>query len=50
MKEAAAFWLAAGKGVPGGYRQRELCEHIDRHGGLKPRWLLRRQLRRGLPR
>lgn len=47
MRDARAFWAAVGLGVAGGYEQRELCEHIDRHGGLKPRWLLRRQLRIG---
>ncbi|GAB3160392.1 hypothetical protein GCM10027290_66390 [Micromonospora sonneratiae] len=43
LGDAKAFWVAVGRGVPGAYRPLELCEHIDRHGGLKPRWLLRRQ-------
>lgn len=43
LSDAAAFWLAVGKGVPGEYRQHDLCEHIDRHEGLKPRWILRQQ-------
>jgi predicted acetyltransferase len=42
MRDAKAFWVAVGVGVPGSYEQRELCEHIARHGGVKPRWLLRR--------
>ncbi|MDG4835314.1 hypothetical protein O7631_02145 [Micromonospora sp. WMMD967] len=45
MSDAKAFWIAVGTGVPGEYKQRELCEHIGRHRGVKPRWLLRRQQR-----
>ncbi|MGR6318807.1 hypothetical protein Q2K19_31965 [Micromonospora soli] len=45
VRDARAFWVSVGMGVPGGYEERELCEHIDRHGGVKPRWLLRRQRR-----
>lgn len=27
-RDSRAFWDAAGEGVPGAYRQRDLCEHV----------------------
>jgi hypothetical protein len=43
MRSSKAFWAAVGAGVEGAYRQRELCIHVSRHGGVLPDWLLRRQ-------
>ncbi|MEU8023956.1 hypothetical protein ACFYUR_16715 [Micromonospora haikouensis] len=43
LGQAKAFWMAVGRGVPGGYSQRKLCEHIGMPGGLKPSRLLRRK-------
>lgn len=43
MTDSKTFWTAVGEGVPGSYQQRELCEHVARHGGVKPRWLLGRR-------
>ncbi|MEV7231207.1 hypothetical protein AB0M79_29940 [Polymorphospora sp. NPDC051019] len=37
------FWSTVGEGVPGGYHRRALCEHVERHGGLKPFWRLKRR-------
>ncbi|WP_367140699.1 MULTISPECIES: hypothetical protein [Streptomyces] len=31
FRESRAFWTAVGDGVPGGYRQREVCPHVP-HG------------------
>jgi hypothetical protein len=46
MYDAKAFWIAVGEEVPGSYRQRDLCEHVERQGGLKTDWQLKRQQRR----
>ncbi|MFF5230321.1 hypothetical protein [Dactylosporangium sp. NPDC000521] len=43
MRTSKAFWAAVGRGVLGSYLPRELCEHVERQGGLKPDWLLRRE-------
>lgn len=32
FSESEPFWAAAGEGVPGGYRQRRLCSHVNRGG------------------
>jgi hypothetical protein len=29
MSDSRSFWDAVGVGVPGGYRQRDLCPHLD---------------------
>jgi hypothetical protein len=29
FRESRPFWAAVGTGVPGGYRQRPLCPHVD---------------------
>ncbi|MFF4265794.1 hypothetical protein [Streptomyces virginiae] len=29
LRDAKAFWIAVGSGVPGGYRKHELCPHVD---------------------
>lgn len=34
MRHSSAFWTAVGQGIPGSYRPRELCEHVERYGGL----------------
>lgn len=47
LRASRPFWMAVGKQISGGYEYTELCGHVDRHGGLKPRWLLRRQRREG---
>jgi hypothetical protein len=46
MRDSRAFWAAVGHGVPGSYLPKELCEHVERHGGLKPSWLLKREEQR----
>lgn len=43
LTDSRPFWNAVGSEALGGYRQRELCAHVERHGGLAPRWLLKKQ-------
>lgn len=31
MRDSTPFWRAVGEGVPGGYEQRAVCEHVARH-------------------
>lgn len=43
LRESRSFWTNVGRGVPGSYLPRDLCEHVERDGGLKPDWLLKRE-------
>lgn len=47
LRDSRAFWAATGDAVAGAYQPRALCHHVERQGGLKPSWLLRREQHRG---
>ena len=43
LGDSRPFWSAVGEGVEGAYRPREMCEHVEHQGGIRPRWKLGRR-------
>lgn len=46
LRDSRPFWSAVGQGVDGAYQPREMCEHVEHHGGVRPRWKLRQRPQR----